>query len=243
MSTENYTPYGYSDQVKKEQVAQMFDNISGKYDFLNHFFSLGIDKLWRRKTIKVLKEHGVANLLDVATGTGDLAIAAAKDGVPKVTGVDISNGMLEVGSKKVSKAGLSKQIKLQYGDSAHLPFSDEQFDGLTVAFGVRNYEHLQDGLCDMHRVLQKDGLLAVLEFSKPSAFPVKQLFWFYFKVLMPVVGKFISGDSRAYTYLPGSVERFPYGEAFLQELRTAGFNKCKQRRLSGGIATLYTALK
>lgn len=243
MSTEGYTPYGNSDMGKKEQVAQMFDNISGKYDFLNHFFSLGIDNLWRRRTIRALKKHGVSNLLDVATGTGDLAIAAAKGGVDKITGVDISNGMLEKGRTKVQKAGLQDRIELKYGDSAELPFSDATFDGMTVAFGVRNYENLQNGLCDMHRVLQPNGLLAVLEFSKPSAFPVKQLFWFYFKVLMPVVGKFISGDNRAYTYLPGSVERFPYGEAFLQELRTAGFKDCGQRRLSGGIATLYTALK
>ena len=243
MSSETFKPYQGSELGKKEQVAQMFDNISGKYDFLNHFFSLGIDKAWRKKTIKKIKSSGAQNILDVATGTGDLAMAASKAGIPKTIGVDISNGMLEVGREKVKKAGMSGSVELKYGDSENMPFETDQFDAGMVAFGVRNFENLNKGLTEMHRVIKPKGLICVLEFSKPSMFPVKQVFWIYFKILMPVIGKFISGDNRAYTYLPGSVDRFPYGKAFLDELEKVGFTDLAEKRLSGGIATLYTGLK
>ena len=243
MGTEAYKPYEGSALGKKEQVAQMFDNISHKYDFLNHFFSLGIDKAWRRKTIRTIKTTGAEHVLDVATGTGDLAMAAAKAGIPRITGVDISNGMLDIGKVKVDKAGLKDQVELQYGDSENLPFEANTFDATMVAFGVRNFENLNKGLKDMNRVMKPNALICVLEFSKPTAFPIKQLFWIYFKIIMPIVGKFVSGDNRAYTYLPGSVDRFPYGEAFLKELELAGFRNLAQKRLTGGIATLYTGLK
>lgn len=243
MSSETFKPYEGSQLGKKEQVAQMFDNISGKYDFLNHFFSLGIDKAWRKKTIRKIKSSGAQNILDVATGTGDLAMAASKAGVPNIVGVDISNGMLEVGREKIKKAEMSSSVELKYGDSENLPFETDQFDAGMVAFGVRNFENLNKGLSEMHRVIKPKGMICVLEFSKPSVFPVKQVFWIYFKVLMPIIGKIVSGDTRAYTYLPGSVDRFPYGKAFLSELDKVGFTQLEETRLSGGIATLYTGVK
>ncbi len=239
------TPYKDQQAGKKEQVAEMFDNIAHSYDFLNHFFSLGIDVLWRKKAIRILKKENPQTVLDVATGTGDFAIEAArmKCGATEIQGVDISVGMLEVGKEKVKKKSYEKLIALQEGDSASLPFADNYFDAYTVGFGVRNFEVLEDGLNDMLRVLKPGGLGIILEFSKPKKFPMKQLFAFYFKILMPTIGKIVSKDSRAYTYLPESVNAFPEGDQFLEILGICGYAECRKISLSGGIASIYLGRK
>lgn len=222
----------------------MFDGIAGKYDFLNHFLSLGIDKGWRKKAIREVAAIDPARILDVATGTGDLAIAAAKAmDKASITGVDISEGMLEVGRKKVSGLGLGSRIGLQTGDSEALPFSDHTFDAVTCAYGVRNFEHLEAGLRDMQRVLRPGGKIAILEFSHPKQFPVKQFYRFYFRYILPTLGKLVSRHSRAYTYLPESVMAFPEGQVFCETLTRCGFREAKARPLTFGITTLYTAVK
>lgn len=221
----------------------MFNNISGRYDFLNHFFSLGIDKGWRRKVIRMLKPHQPKRILDVATGTGDFAIAALKLHPEKVTGIDISTGMLEKGREKLHKKGLQQQIELLQGDSEHIQFTDNHFDAITVGFGVRNFEHLEKGLAEMLRVLKPGGYAMILEFSKPKKFPYKQFFGFYTRRLMPFLGRKISKDARAYSYLPESVQAFPEGEEMRQILLKTGFKEVVLRRLSGGIATIYAARK
>lgn len=236
-------PYKDSQKTKKEQVAAMFDNIAGKYDFLNHFLSLGIDKYWRNKGINSLKKYNPKNILDVATGTGDLAIAALKLNPVKVTGIDISGEMLEVGRKKISEKDLTHKIELIQGDSESMPFEDNNFDAITVAFGVRNFENLDKGLMDMHRVLKTGGRVMILEFSKPQSFPFKQLYNFYFKNILPLVGKWVSGDNSAYTYLPESVQNFPDGKAFLEKLNAVGFSDTKVKKLTFGVCALYTAGK
>ena len=239
------TPYVSPDQeAKKNQVARMFDGIAHRYDFLNHFFSLGIDVLWRKACIRILRKESPKRMLDVATGTADFAIEAVRMGLEvHVSGVDISAGMLEVGREKVATRGWNNRIDLIQGDSVALPFDDGHFDCFTVAFGVRNFEDLQGGLRDMLRVLKPDGLGLVLEFSKPKHFPIKQVFGLYFKYIMPTVGRWVSKDPAAYTYLPESVEAFPEGEAFLTCLRNAGFTEVQARPLTGGIATIYTGRK
>lgn len=237
-------PY-HGEGEKKEQVAQMFDNISHSYDFLNHFFSLGIDVLWRKKAIRILRKESPKRLLDVATGTADFALEAVrmKSGASEIVGVDISEGMLAVGRKKIEAKGLQDVIQLRYGDSEALPFEDNAFDAFTVAFGVRNFQHLERGLSDMLRVLKPNGLGVILEFSKPTRFPIKQLFTFYFKFIMPTVGKLVSKDHRAYTYLPESVDAFPSGQAFLDVMKSCGYRDCKRISLSGGIASIYLGRK
>lgn len=238
------TPYKDNNSGKKEQVAQMFNNIARRYDFLNHFLSLGIDKIWRRKAIKSLK--GISEnpvILDVASGTGDLAIAALRLNPQKVIGVDISQEMLNYGIEKIKKRNLQDIIELKKGDSENLEFSDQSFDGITVAFGVRNFENLNKGLSEMYRVLKPGGKLVVLEFSKPRVFPVKQIYNFYFKAILPTIGKLISKDSSAYTYLPESVSQFPEREEFLKKLKKVGFNNCTFKALSFGISSLYVANK
>ncbi|MFM7310116.1 MAG: bifunctional demethylmenaquinone methyltransferase/2-methoxy-6-polyprenyl-1,4-benzoquinol methylase UbiE [Flavobacteriales bacterium] len=237
-------PY-HKEGEKKEQVAQMFDNISHSYYFLNHFFSLGIDVLWRKKAIRILRKESPKKLLDVATGTADFALEAVrmKSGASEIVGVDISEGMLAVGREKIEAKGLQHVIQLRYGDSESLPFDDQSFDAFTVAFGVRNFQNLERGLSDMLRVLKPNGLGVVLEFSKPSRFPIKQLFTFYFKFIMPTVGKLVSKDHRAYTYLPESVDAFPSGDAFLDVMRRCGYQDCKRISLSGGIASIYLGRK
>jgi len=238
------TPYQKEDEGKKEQVAEMFNNISGSYDFLNHFLSLGIDNIWRKKAVDQLKDIQPKIMLDVATGTGDFALMANKRLKPNlITGIDISEGMLEVGLKKMKEKGLSEKIHLQYGDSENMPFEDDRFDAITVAYGVRNFENLLKGLSEMHRVLNKGGKAVVLEFSNPRKFPIKQAFSMYFKYILPSIGKLVSKDNRAYTYLPESVKVFPEGEDFLAILRQAGFKNCKQLLLSGGISTIYIGEK
>ena len=242
MEQKVVTPYS-NDSSKKEQVAEMFDNISHKYDFLNHFLSMGIDKLWRKKAIKMLKAKQPKKIIDIATGTGDFAIAALKINPEKVVGVDISKGMVEAGIKKIKKRNLDKIINLTIGDSENLPFETDSFDALTVGFGVRNFENLEKGLGEMLRVIKPNGQAAILEFSKPKKFPVKHLFGFYSKRVMPTVGKMISKDSRAYTYLPESVEAFPEGQNFIDIMEKVGYKNITTKKCSGGIATIYLGEK
>ncbi|MBT6030783.1 MAG: bifunctional demethylmenaquinone methyltransferase/2-methoxy-6-polyprenyl-1,4-benzoquinol methylase UbiE [Crocinitomicaceae bacterium] len=237
------TPYEDDNASKKEQVAEMFDNISGKYDFLNHFLSAGIDKRWRKKAIKMLEPHGPKEILDLATGTADFAIAALKLNPNHITGVDISEGMLAQGRLKLTKKKFDDKITLQYGDSENLPFEDNTFDALTVGFGVRNYEHLENGLAEMLRVLKPNGVVVILEFSKPKNFPAKQFFSFYNNRLLPLIGKTVSKDPRAYTYLPESIAAFPEGEDFIGILKKVGYLRCEQKKVSGGVASIYIGQK
>lgn len=236
-------PYKEKDTAKKEQVAEMFNNISGKYDFLNHFLSLGIDILWRKKAIKLLKKDKPKLILDIATGTGDFAIEALALNPDQVIGVDISEGMLEMGRKKMKKRGLDNKIELRLGDSEGLLFEDNKFDAIIVSFGVRNFENLEKGLADMCRVLKPGGKVVVLEFSRPKRFPFKQIYNFYFKAILPKIGRLISKDSAAYTYLPESVGAFPDGDNFLKVLQKVGFKETKCKPLTFGISSIYTGVK
>lgn len=236
------TPYN-SNKSKKEQVAEMFDNISHRYDFLNHFLSLGIDKLWRKKVVKLIKKQSPEKILDIATGTADLAIAMTACGATQIQGIDISEGMLAIGRKKIQDKKLQHLISLQWGDSEDIPFTDAQFDAVTVAFGVRNFEHPLKGLQEIYRVLKPGGMIYILEFSQPQGFPIRPLYFFYFRHILPVWGKIVSKDPAAYTYLPESVKAFPYGEAFLNLLTEAGFKKPTDQSLSFGIASIYTGIK
>jgi demethylmenaquinone methyltransferase/2-methoxy-6-polyprenyl-1,4-benzoquinol methylase len=237
------TPYSDSKATKKEQVAAMFDNIAGKYDFLNHFLSMGIDIHWRKKAIRLLKPYHPKYILDVATGTGDLAIAALSLNPDKVVGVDISEKMIEIGREKIKKKKLADKIQLLPGDSEKLIFIDDSFDAVTVAFGVRNFENLEKGLKDIYRVLKPGGVAVILEFSMPKKSPFKQFYNFYFRYILPVIGKMISKDYAAYSYLPDSVMAFPQGEAFTKILHSAGFNTTKYISLTFGVATIYVAEK
>lgn len=237
------TPYKDSNQQKKQQVEQMFDNIAPRYDFLNHFLSLGIDKIWRRKAIRILSEYKTDLLLDVATGTGDFAVAASKLKPSKIIGFDLSEQMLNVGRIKASKLGLENIIEFVKGDSEAMPFVDNEFDAITAAFGVRNFENLEKGLCEFYRVLKPNGVAVILEFSKPKYFPFKQFYFFYFFSILPFVGRLVSKDRSAYSYLPESVMVFPDDQNFLAILKNCGFSKTKQKRLSFGIATIYIAQK
>lgn len=239
------TPYVSTEQENKaSQVERMFDGIAHRYDFLNHFFSLGIDVLWRKRCVRLLRQESPKRMLDVATGTADFAIEAVRMGLDvHVTGVDISAGMLDVGRTKIAARGWNDRIELIQGDSVALPFEADAFDAFTVAFGVRNFEDLQGGLKDMLRVLKPGGLGLVLEFSKPRRFPIKQVFGLYFKHIMPTVGKWVSKDPAAYTYLPESVDAFPEGNDFLDQMTLAGYTDVKAQRLTGGIATIYTGRK
>ncbi len=243
ITTMAVVPYKEKESGKKEQVAEMFNNISGKYDFLNHFLSLGIDIIWRKKAIGMLKKDQPKLILDIATGTGDFAIEALALDPDKVIGVDISEGMLDVGRKKMKKKGLDDRIELQMGDSERLLFDDNKFDAVIVAFGVRNFEHLEQGLTDMCRVLKPGGKAVILEFSQPKSFPFRQLYGFYFKAILPKLGKLISKDNAAYTYLPESVEAFPDGNRFLKILEKAGFTNTRCRPLTFGISSIYTGQK
>ncbi|MFA8299377.1 MAG: bifunctional demethylmenaquinone methyltransferase/2-methoxy-6-polyprenyl-1,4-benzoquinol methylase UbiE [Hyphomicrobiales bacterium] len=234
-----------SDKGKKEQVKEMFDNIAFKYDFLNHFLSLGIDKSWRKKVCKIIQSTEGNKLLDIATGTGDLAIEIAKfDTKPiHITGVDISEKMLEIGKEKVAKAKLGHVITLESGDSEELKYDDHSFDFITASFGVRNFECLDKGLAEMHRVLKKGAKVVILEFGMPTSIFFKPLYILYFKAVLPFIGKLFSKSSSAYSYLPSSVEAFPYGKDFLNHLTKLGFKDAKEHRLSMGIASIYVATK
>lgn len=236
-------PYKDRQEGKKEQVATMFNNISRNYDLLNRVLSLGIDVRWRKKAIKQLEAHKPKLILDVATGTGDFAISALALNPDKVIGVDISEGMLSMGREKLLKLKLDKRIELQKGDSEGLLFPDNNFDAAIVAFGVRNFENLEKGLTDMLRVLKPNGKLVVLEFSKPKRFPFKQLYNFYFKLILPKIGSIISKDKSAYTYLPESVDAFPDGERFLAVMKNAGYKETKCIPLTFGISSIYVGIK
>ncbi|MDC3406933.1 bifunctional demethylmenaquinone methyltransferase/2-methoxy-6-polyprenyl-1,4-benzoquinol methylase UbiE [Bacteroidia bacterium] len=226
---------------KKEQVQQMFDNIAHKYDFLNRFLSLGIDVGWRKKAIKMLAEHEPKKILDVATGTADFALATLPLHPEEVIGVDISEGMLDVGRKKITDQGITN-VRLEYGDSEQLRFEDNQFDAVIVAFGVRNFENLDQGLAEINRVLRPGGVAMILEFSKPTGL-FGLIFSIYNKTLLPLWGKLFSGDSAAYTYLPESVAAFPEGDEFKQIMRSLSYRKVNDRRLTFGVCSIYTGIK
>lgn len=241
--TNTVTPYKDTTVSKKEQIATMFNNIAHRYDFLNHLLSMGIDKGWRKKSIQLLAPQKPKQILDIATGTADFAIEAIKLNPEKITGVDISEGMLKLGKEKIAKLGLQNKIELKTGDSENLPFENNSFDAITVGFGVRNFENLEKGIEDIYRVLAPSGTLVVLEFSKPHVFPVKQFYNFYFRYVTPLIGKIFSKDNSAYTYLPESVKAFPAGEDFLNVLRKKGFKETKAISLTFGIASIYTGKK
>ena len=236
------TPYK-THQNKKEQVESMFDSIAVKYDFLNHFFSMGIDKLWRKKVVRIIKSLEPKTVLDIATGTGDLAICAARGTNANITGIDISAKMLSIGSEKVSKLSLSKRVQLQKGDAEQLAFEDNYFDAAMVAFGVRNFEDLLKGLKEIFRVIKPGGMFVILEFSKPTIFPVKNLYNFYFKKIMPFMGRLFSKDNRAYTYLPESVFAFPEGMEMKNILENAGYAAVSIKPVTFKIATIYVCEK
>lgn len=224
-------------------MASLFNSIADTYDFLNHFLSGGIDFYWRRRALKLLGNSKLKNILDVATGTGDFAIAAVNYGAEMVYGIDIADKMLDIGKQKTLKKGLNYKIKLETGKAEALRFEDNSFDAAIVAFGVRNFENLEKGLSEMHRVLKNDGKILVLEFSKPKVFPVKQIYFFYFKYILPLVGKLISKHYAAYDYLPNTVMNFHEGEIFLDILTKVGFNNAQQYRMTFGIVTAYTGVK
>lgn len=237
-------PYNNLDGSKKEQVTQMFNRIAPRYDLLNRLLSFGIDRIWRRRVIGLLRDLKMPYLLDVATGTADLAIEEASNlKTTLIYAVDISSEMLEIGRQKIVKRGLQHTVFLKEGDSEALPFDKNTFDAITVAFGVRNFGNLGNGLAEMARVLRSGGRLVVLEFSRPSGFPMKQLYGIYFKRVLPWLGGLISGHKEAYQYLPDSVYYFPEGGAFMEELQKAGLNPTRQWRQTFGIATIYVAEK
>ncbi|WP_437918212.1 bifunctional demethylmenaquinone methyltransferase/2-methoxy-6-polyprenyl-1,4-benzoquinol methylase UbiE [Sphingobacterium sp. LRF_L2] len=242
--TSSIKPYKTKAGGKKEQVADMFNNISKTYDVLNRLMTMGIDTIWRKKAIRLLLSIKPQLLLDVATGTGDFALESLRILNPKkIIGVDISSGMLDVAKQKIAKKGLQDRFEVQLGDSEKLQFADETFDAVTVAFGVRNFENLPQGLADIHRVLKPGGKAIILELSNPTAFPIKQLYHFYFHKLTPALGKVISKDSNAYSYLPESVANFPDGERFAKITSSVGFSETKVRPQTFGFCTIYECTK
>ena len=240
---ESVKPYNPEDS-KKEQVTSMFDKIAPYYDYLNRFLSLGIDVTWRRKAIKLLKPYDNTEMLDIATGTGDLALEAVRQlEVNHIVGLDISEGMLDIGRKKISKKNLSDKISMITGDSENLPFEEGKFNTVMAAFGVRNFENLEKGLAEMFRVLKSGGKIMVLEFSRPTRFPIKNIFNAYFKYLLPVIGKIKSKDPKAYKYLYESVQAFPDYDNFAAILNKIGFTNVEYKPLTFGICTIYLATK
>jgi demethylmenaquinone methyltransferase/2-methoxy-6-polyprenyl-1,4-benzoquinol methylase len=236
-------PYKNSNLSKKGQVEEMFDHISHRYDLLNHLLSANIDKLWRKKSIKMLHKFQPCSILDIATGTGDFAIAAAKLNPEKIVGIDLSEGMLKVGRQKIEKRGLSHLIELQKADSEALPFDNNTFDAAIVAFGVRNFENLEKGLAEIYRVLRPGGAFIVLEFSLPKNKVFRNLYFFYFIKVLPWLGRLVSKDNRAYTYLPESVREFPDGADFVRILEKTGFVKSRWMSQTMGIAAIYESQK
>lgn len=239
---QKVTPYQTEDS-KKEQVAQMFDNIAFRYDFLNSLLSLGIHKGWRKKCVKLLQESKPKTILDVATGTADFAMECAKLGPEKIIGVDISEGMMKFGREKIKKAGLEKLITLEYGDAETLAFPDNTFDAIVVGFGVRNFENLEKGMINLHRILKPGGKLVILEFSNPRIGFIKWLYNFYFTKVTPFIGRMFSKDVRAYTYLPESVKAFPDNENFVAIMQKLKYHHPEFKSLSFGIAAIYTGSK
>lgn len=241
--SEKITPYKNSTLGKKEQVAQMFDNISGNYDNLNRVISFGIDTKWRKKVLKIVSAKKPQVILDIATGTGDLAILMTQTNAEKIIGLDISEGMLEVGKKKIEAKGLSKTIDMVLGDSENIPFEDNYFDAITVGFGVRNFENLEKGFSEILRVLKPNGVFVILETSVPDKTPYKQGYTFYSKNILPIIGKLFSKDNSAYGYLSESAAAFPYGEALNNILRKIGFIDVVAMPQTFGVATIYSASK
>ncbi|MEW7279968.1 bifunctional demethylmenaquinone methyltransferase/2-methoxy-6-polyprenyl-1,4-benzoquinol methylase UbiE [Aquimarina sp. 2201CG1-2-11] len=241
--SENITPYTDKTKSKKEQVTQMFDTISGDYDGLNRVISFGIDVKWRKKVVKFVGNSKPNRILDVATGTGDLAITLSKTGAKEIIGLDISTGMLEIGKQKIAANNLSPVITMVQGDSENLPYQDNYFDAITVAFGVRNFENLEKGLSEIFRVLRPGGVFVVLETSLPTKTPYKQGFKVYSTKILPLIGKLFSKDKSAYSYLSKSAAAFPYGEAFNNILKKIGFIDVRDTPQTFGVATIYTATK
>lgn len=241
MEHNKVTPYN-SDNSKKSQVEDMFDNIAPKYDLLNHVLSMKIDVIWRNKLVEMLKQDKPELVLDVATGTGDLAITVQKGTGANVVGLDLSQQMLNVGIEKIKKQNLDNKITMQKGDAEQLPFEDNKFDGVTVAFGVRNFENLEKGLAELRRVVKENKSIYILEFSKVEGF-LGPFYMFYFKNILPAIGRLVSKDNRAYSYLPDSVKAFPFGEKMKTILLNTGFKKVEYKKLSLGIATIYKATK
>mgnify|MGYP001391679228 CR=1 FL=1 len=235
------TPYKNT-KSKKEQIATMFNNIAGNYDFLNHSLSLGMDNIWRKKGILKI-DNDPKNILDIATGTADFAIIAAKYTQAQITGIDISQGMLNIGSKKIAKKKLNNRINLKKADSEDLPFENDSFDAITAGFGVRNFDNINKGLKEMNRVLRNGGIMVILEPTTPKYFPLKQLYKLYFHHLLPKIGYWISKDKAAYKYLPESVDAFPSENNFINQIKKLGFKECKYYPLSFGIVALYVAIK
>lgn len=241
--SKNITPYKDSSLGKKEQVTQMFDTISGNYDDLNRVISLGIDVKWRKKVVALVAEKNPENILDIATGTGDLAILMTKTSAKKIVGLDLSVGMLEVGKKKIATQNLSDKIEMVVGDSENIPFPDNYFDAITVSFGIRNFETLEKGLTEIYRVLKPGGIFVILETSVPTKFPFKQGYSFYTKIILPLIGKIFSKDKNAYGYLSTSAANFPFGEKLNNILRKVSFIDCVALPQTFGVATIYTATK
>jgi demethylmenaquinone methyltransferase/2-methoxy-6-polyprenyl-1,4-benzoquinol methylase len=241
--SKNITPYKDSSLGKKEQVTQMFDNISGNYDDLNRVISLGIDVKWRKKVVELVAKKNPENILDIATGTGDLAILMSSTSAKKIIGLDLSVGMLEVGKKKVAAQNLSDKIEMIVGDSENIPFPDNYFDAITVSFGIRNFETLEKGLAEIYRVLKPNGVFVILETSVPTKFPFKQGYSFYTKMILPLIGKIFSKDKNAYGYLSTSAANFPFGEKLNNILRKVSFIDCVALPQTFGVATIYTATK
>jgi demethylmenaquinone methyltransferase/2-methoxy-6-polyprenyl-1,4-benzoquinol methylase len=233
------TPYQKVEASKKEQVTEMFDNIAPSYDLLNRALSFGVDITWRRKAVKLLKQYQPQIIVDIATGTGDFAIEARKLNPQKIIGIDISPEMLRIGEDKIRKKKLDQLIDMRIGDSESLKLETESVDAITVGFGVRNFENLKLGLSEILRVLRPGGAVAILEPSFPTRFPLKQLFFLHFRVITPLIGKIISGDNAAYTYLPESVKAFPNGEEFTKICKEVGFSKAEYKPLTFGICSLY----
>ena len=236
-------PYKDSDLGKKEQVATMFDNISKNYDGLNRVISFGIDVSWRKKVVKIVSKNNPKQILDIATGTGDLALMMSELNPDRTVGLDISEGMLEVGKQKIAKANLSDQIEMVVGDSENMPFEDNTFDAITVSFGVRNFANLDKGLTEIRRVLKPNGIFVVLETSNPTKFPFKQGYKFYTSFILPVIGKLFSKDKVAYSYLSESANYFPFGDAFDNILKKNGFINTEYKPVTFGVATIYSATK
>jgi demethylmenaquinone methyltransferase/2-methoxy-6-polyprenyl-1,4-benzoquinol methylase len=243
MTPKTVKPYNQANTSKKQEVTEMFDTIAGRYDLLNHLLSMGIDKLWRRKAMRILAKNQPKMILDIATGTADLAIAATRLAPKSIIGLDISANMIELASAKVAKKHLADVISVEVGDSEALRFKNETFDAVMVGFGVRNFGDLEAGLSEMLRVTKPGGTVLILEFSKPKKFPVKQSFAFYSKYFIPFIGRTISKDARAYSYLPESVAAFPEGQSFLSILIKIGYKDVDATFVSGGIATIYTGIK
>jgi len=232
------------EEKKREEIAGMFDRIAWRYDFLNHFLSLGTDVWWRRRAISSISRLiNPSRILDVATGTGDMAIASLRLNPDSVTGIDISSKMLELGRQKLTRKKVAHRITLLQAPSESIPFPEGSFDVAMSSFGVRNFSDVNKGISEMYRILRDGGVIMILEFSKPSNFPFKQVYNFYFRSVLPLLGRLFSHDRSAYMYLPDSVSKFPQGEEFLERLLAAGFTSPKQKRVSGGVATIYTAVK